>query len=153
MATEYTLYSAAELSTDEILAFMATAVDGSTSPHGYVEREGLQVTAYAVPAADQAATVGVFGFVHHITARFRFANGAPPAVTNTNTVLMVRAALRLFQDYQADGVLLFNGEQVVAQRLRAEVALNGEWEDFAEIEELRQAVAGYPLRTLAQPFL
>jgi hypothetical protein len=153
MATEYTLYSAAELSTDELLAFLAGAVDGSVTPYGYVDREGLQVSALAEPESEQAEMAEVFGFTHRVTAIFRFDNLAPPEVKETDTVLMIGATLQLFRKYRADGVLLLNGEEVVVQRLNGEVSLNGDWEDFAEIEGLKQIATMYPLRTVPQPLL
>ena len=66
---------------------------------------------------------------------------------------MSSATIGFFRQYQADGVLLFNGEEVVVQRLHGEVALNSEWEEWAELDELRPAVAAYSFRALPQPLL
>jgi len=153
MATEYKLYSAAELSTDEIVTYLTNALDASGTPGGYLERDGLQVTAYAVPATEAVTAASVFGFNHRVTATFRFDGLSAEAVRTANTVLMVRAVLALFGEYRADGVLLFNGEEVVVQRLNGEVSLNGDWEDFAEIEDLKRIATMYPLRTVPQPLL
>jgi len=160
MAVEYRLYSAADLSGDALASFMADALGGTViddSPdHGglrRVVRDGLDVTAYRVIPGDEAYAAGVFNFPHRITAAFRFSNRASEQVRAVNVVLMVRAVLSLFDAYPGDGVLLFNGEEVVLQKLSGQVSLNSDWEEWADIPELRPLGEGRDIRPLPQPLL
>ncbi|GAA1817489.1 hypothetical protein HC028_21095 [Planosporangium flavigriseum] len=153
MAMEYRLYGAADMTTEEIFSFMADAIDGSVSPEGFAQREGMTVTAYRVDSGEEASAAGLFGFPHHVTATFRFSNTAPSQVRERNTALMIEAVLRFFDRYPGDGVLLFNGEEVVLQRLAGDLALDRDWEDWTDVPGMSEVIAGREQRLLPQPLL
>src|SRR5689334_12078988 len=115
MATEYDFYAAAELDAAQALQFMASAVDGQLTDHGYVAREGLQVTVHVVEPGEEPYPPRVFNFTGRTAVTFRFSNLAADEVEEHNTVLMAAAVLRFFAEYPGPGVLLHNGEQVVIQ--------------------------------------
>jgi len=151
MALEYTFRGAADITTEEFLAFLAQTMNAPIS-HDYVRGDGLQVTAYRVDPGEEAASVEEFGFPHRVTATFRFANLAPTQLRDQNTVLMIRTVLAFFDRYPGSGVLLFNGERVVLQKLDGDVELDSDWEDFS-LDGMAEVIAGLSQRPLPQPFL
>jgi hypothetical protein len=64
---------------------------------------------------------------------------------------MVRAILQLLDTYGGYGVLLFNDEEVVLQKLKGGVVVNSEWDELEELPELRELVKTRELRPLPQP--
>jgi hypothetical protein len=152
MATEYDFYVAAELSTTEILQFMATAVGGQLTEHGFVARDGLQVTAYAVEPSEEVYPPRAFDFTGRTVATFRFSNTAAEEVEQLNTGRMVAAVLSFFAEHPGRGVLLFNGEEVVIQRLSDKVEINSEWE-WGELAALDRIRAEHVWHPLPQPLL
>jgi hypothetical protein len=95
----------------------------------------------------------VFGFPHRVTASFRLSNRVSEQVRELNVGLMMRAVLSFFDTYPGDGVLLFNGEEVVLQKLTGQVSVNSDWEDRTELAGLRMLRAGRDFRPLPQPLL
>ncbi|WP_433301480.1 SitI3 family protein [Actinoplanes sp. CA-030573] len=151
MALEYTFYSAADLTAEELRSHLAAAVGGSIAWDGTVERAGLSVAAWRVAPGEEATAPALFGFPHRVTAIFRFAN-LERELEPHNTALMVGSVLALQQRTGADGVLLFNGEEAVLL-CRAGEAIFGaewEWEDFPEAAALRE---GHRVEVLPQPLL
>jgi hypothetical protein len=65
----------------------------------------------------------------------------------------VRAVLQFFDTYPGEGVLLFNGEEVVLQRLHGSVVVDSKWEELADIPELATLVAALEVAPLPQPLL
>lgn len=65
----------------------------------------------------------------------------------------MRAVLQVFDRYDGAGVLLFNGEEVVLQRLNGGVVVDSKWEDLADIPELAALVAALQVTPLPQPLL
>jgi hypothetical protein len=153
MATEYRFYAAAEVTADEFADFLVDALGGSLTREGFVAREGLMVTAYRVVPGEEASAADLFGFTHRVTATFRFSNTAAPHVRDTNVVLMVQAVLRFLDRYPGSGVLLFNGEEVVLQRLDDTVELSSDWEEWTDVSQLSHLIGRYDRRPLPQPLL
>jgi hypothetical protein len=50
-------------------------------------------------------------------------------------------------------VALFNGEEVVLQRLAGNTTLNSDWDEWAEVAGLRTLVESREFRPLPQPLL
>jgi hypothetical protein len=149
MAIEYTYYGSADLSTQSLRSKVAGALGGSLTPDGTVTREGLSATAYRVEPGEEATAPSLFGFAHRVTVRFRF-SARQRDLAEHNTALMVGAVLG---PAQADGVLLFNGEEAVLQTADGETIFATGWEDWDDMPEvvaLRRSHRGAPL---AQPLL
>jgi hypothetical protein len=153
VAVEYDFLGAAEMSTEDMLAFMADAVGGVVTDYGYVQGDGLQVTAYRVTSGDEASAALRFGFVHRVTATFRFANLASEEQNERNEELMITSVARFLETYPGAGVLLFNHEEVVLQRLDAGIVLNSDWEGWADLPGLDGLTRRLPSRALPQPLL
>jgi hypothetical protein len=153
MAIEYLFLGSQDLSNNELLEFFADAVDGSVVNGDYVERDGLFIIPRHDDSGDQTYITDIFGFVPRIAVTFRFWNLASREVAKANTVTMIRATLLLLHKYQGKGVLLFNYEEVVLQKLNGGVVVNNEWEELAELPELRELVKTRELRPLPQPLL
>ncbi|ROT34234.1 hypothetical protein EF879_05220 [Micromonospora sp. HM5-17] len=154
MAVEYRLYGAADLETDQLVSFLAAELGGTVGDDGRVRRDGLDVTPYRVETGDEAwVATSVFGFPHRVTASFRLSNRVSEQVRELNVGLMMRAVLSFFDTYPGDGVLLFNGEEVVLQKLTGQVSVNSDWEDWTELAGLRMLRAGRDFRPLPQPLL
>jgi hypothetical protein len=149
----YTFYGEADVTTDEIRSVMAAAVGGTVGADGTIFRDGMNVTAFRVEPEDAHSTTGHFGFQHRVTAVFNFSNRASAETGDHNVALMVEAVLAFFDVYPGRGVLLFNGEEVVLQRLGDGVEFNSEWEDWSEVNEVAPLVARHSLHKLAQPLM
>jgi hypothetical protein len=147
----YTFYGAADASSDAIRAVMASAVGGTVGDDGSIVRDGMHVTAYRVEPAEAHATTGHFGFEHRVTAIFTFANLASADVADHNTALMAEAVVAFLEAFPGRGVLLFNGEEVILQRLDDGIEFGADWEDWAELPGVRPLVARHAVRALAQP--
>ncbi|WP_433830292.1 SitI3 family protein [Actinoplanes sp. CA-015351] len=153
MAIEYDLRSDADLDAGELLAFFAEAIGSAVVRDGAAFREGMYVTPDRVPEEDDDPTVGWFGFKHRSTTTFRFSNQADVATTEHNTAVMVGAVLAFFHRYDVHGVLLFNGEVVVIQRLTDRVSVADDWAEWLDGGEVAALIAGQSVHPLAQPLL
>ena len=153
MATEYTLSSEAEVDTGELQDFMVAAIGGDKGPDGTVFRDGMYVTAYRVPDGEGNPAMQLFGFQHRVTATFRLSNLSNEATKNHNAALMVGAVLAFFDRYAGRGVLLFNGEVVIIERLTDEIIFDEEWDDWFENDEVTPLLRGFAVRPLAQRLL
>lgn len=152
MATEYVLYASADLSTEEFRTFMVQVVGGEVLGN-FVRRDALDVTPYREDLDDPSPIAAMLGFPHRVTATFRLANLASPEARDEAIRLMYRSVLVFFYHYPADGVLLFNGERVVLQKLHGTIVIDSEWDDWADVPELPQMVQGLDSRVLPQPLL
>jgi hypothetical protein len=150
MALEYVLCAAADITTEEFVAFLAEALNASVHDND-VRRDGLMVIAYRETPGEEYSPHTI-GFTHRVTATFRFSNLAHTRLRDENTVLMVRAVLAFLGRYPGSGVLLFNGERVVLQKLDGPVELDSGWEDWS-LDGMAKVIAGLPQHPLPQPLL
>lgn len=152
LAEEYTFQGSADVSTEELLSFMA-AITGGFITDNYVRRDFLDITPWRVEPGEEATAAAVFGFTDRVTIMFRVSNRANSDQRDEAVVMMVRAVLQVFDRYDGAGVLLFNGEEVVLQRLNGGVVVDSKWEDLADIPELAALVAALQVTPLPQPLL
>lgn len=148
MAIEYTYYGAADLDTDGLRSVVAATLGATLSADGSMFRDGLWVNAYRVEPAEAAKAPALFGFEHRVTVTFRFSS-MHPELEQHNTALMVAVVLALSD---ADGVLLFNGEEAVLQTSSGEVTFAADWEDWEE-PEVAALMRDHRIAPLAQPLL
>jgi hypothetical protein len=148
MAIEYTYYGAADLDTDGLRSVVVATLGATVSPDGSMFREGLWVNAYQVGPADVATAPRLFGFEHRVTVTFRFSS-IHRDLEQHNTALMVGVVLALSD---ADGVLLFNGEEAVIQTSGGEAIFAAGWEDWDE-PEVAALTRDHRVAPLAQPLL
>jgi hypothetical protein len=153
MSLFFTYYGEVGVATGDLQKLIAAAVGGTVSSHDTIFCPGMNVTAHRVDDDDEDSTGRYFGFVERVTATFNFDSQVPDDVSEHNTALMVRAVLALFDAYPGRGVLLFNGERVVLQRLSDGVEFDAEWEDWAELDEVRPLLAAHQQRKLPQPLM
>lgn len=153
MATEYVLYGSADLTPEEMRLFLAGVLGAAVAEDGMVHRPGLQVTAYRAEPGEEAYAASLFGFTHRVTATFRFSNRSTEEETEHNTALMAAAVLEFLDRYAGFGVLLFNGEEVVLQKLDGRLALNSDWEDWSASPEMNALIGEREFRALPQPLL
>jgi hypothetical protein len=150
----FTFYGEANLTTDAVRALMVQAVGGTLSPDGFIFRDGMDITALSVADDDEDESTGAyFGFTERVSVTFTFHNLAALELTDHNTALMVAAVLAVFDADPGRGVLLYNGSQVVLQRLDNGVEFDSEWADWSRIAETAPFLRRYPSRLLAQPLL
>jgi hypothetical protein len=153
VAREYTFYGAADTTSDDLRSVIAAAVGGSMAADGTIFLEGMYITARSVSPADRHSTTLLFGFDHRITVIFRFSNLARGSTAEHNTSLMAIAILALFDAYGEPGVLLYNGEEVILQKLDGGVVFNEDWEEWFEIDDLAPVLAAHARQRLPQPLL
>jgi hypothetical protein len=150
----FTFYGEANLTTNALQFLVAQAVGGTISPDGFIFRDGMDITALCVADDDEEESTGAyFGFTERVSVTFNFHNLAGLEVTDHNTALMVAAVLAVFDADPGRGVLLYNGSQVVLQRLDDGVELDSGWADWSEITETAPLLERYPSRLLHQPLL
>jgi hypothetical protein len=150
----FTFYGEADLTTDALRSLMVRTVGGTLSPDGFIFRDGMDVTALGVADDEEDESTGAyFGFTERVSVTFTFHNLAGLDVTDHNTALMVTAVLAVFDADPGRGVLLYNGSQVVLQRLDDGVEFDSEWADWSQIAETAPLLERYPSRLLAQPLL
>ena len=153
MAIEYDLSSDADIDGADLVAFFETAVEGKTGQDGTVFRDGMSVTARRVPDGDEDSTSQLFGFDERSRATFRFHNLAPEATREHNKAVMVRAVLAFFERFECCGVLLFNGEVAVVQRLSGGTVITDDWREWLDGDEVAALVAAHQVGRLPQPLL
>jgi hypothetical protein len=153
MALEYALNGEADLTTAQMLTFIAEATGGTI--HGdHVSRDGLDVTAYREDPGDEGPAGDLLGFTHRVTAIFRFSNQATQQERDHNVVTMIRAVLAFFDQYPGGGALLFNDARVIVLRVDGNPVFDADWDKWtADLPELRNLVAAHPVRPLPQPLL
>ena len=153
MAREYTFYGAADTTSEHFRSVIAGAVGGSAGADGTIFVDGMYISAFSVDSAEKHSITRLFGFEHRVTAIFRFDNMSTPSIAEHNTVLMAIAVLAVFDAYAKPGVLLFNGEEAILQRLDDGVVFDAEWEEWAEIPDVGALMAAHSKRRLPQPLL
>jgi hypothetical protein len=149
MAIEYTYYGAADLDSDGLRSAVAATLGASISPDGSMTRDGLWVVAYRVADDELARAPALFGFVHRITVDFRFSS-THRDLEQHNTALMLGVVLSLSG---TDGVLLFNGEEAVAQTAGGEVTFAAGWADWDDMPEVAALRRDHKVAPLPQPLL
>ena len=152
MAREYFYYGAAELDTDDLRSLLAAAVGGTVGDDGTVVREGLIIWAERETPGEEASAPRLFGFTHRITVLFRLSNRRPE-LEEHNTALMIGAVLAILSQTDADGVLLFNGEEAILQTIGGEAVFDGDWEGWDVFPEAAALKAGRRVARLPQPLL
>lgn len=153
MALEYALNAEADLTTDQMLAFMAEAT-GGTVHDDYVHRDGLDITAYREDPGDEGPAGDLLGFTHRVTAIFRFSNRSMGADRDHNVITMVKAVLAFFDRHPGGGVLLFNDARVVLLRAGDNLVFDAEWDTWTtNLPELRAIAAAHQVQVLPQPLL
>lgn len=141
--------SAADLDTESLRSRVAAALDATLSPDGSMFWDGLWVVAYRVEPGEEATAPGLFGFSHRVTVLFRYSS-TRRGLEDHNTALMVGAVLSLAD---ADGVLLFNGEEAVVQIAGGEVTFAAGWEDWDDMPEVAALRSEHRVTSLSQPLL
>ncbi|AVT36545.1 hypothetical protein C6W10_08720 [Plantactinospora sp. BB1] len=149
---EYVLYASADLTTEKFSTFIANATGGEVLGN-FVRSDALDVTAREEDPDEVSPIAGILGFEHRVTATFRLSNRATEEARDEATRTMIRVVLAFFNDYPAYGVLLFNNERVILQRVDGPVVIDSSWEDWAEVPGMQHLVAGLERRHLAQPLL
>ena len=150
MAVEFKVATEAAIEPAVLAAFFADAIGGDADDEATVFRDGMYVTSRSVPEDDMIAALG---FDQKTRATFRFANLASEATEDHNTALMVGAVIGLFDRFGGRGLLLFNGERVVAERVDGELVFADDWADWLTGDEVAAVVAERPVRKLTQILL
>jgi hypothetical protein len=150
----YTFYGEAELTSGDLQNLVATAVGGTVSPTGTIFCDGMNITAHHVDHNDDDDSTGkYFGFEERITATFNFDNLATLEVRDRDIALMVVAVLAILDASPGRGVLLFNGDRAILQRLDDDVEFDSDWDDWSEVSDVAPLVARHVVRLLNQPLL
>jgi hypothetical protein len=153
MATEYTWYGDAEIDTDSLRAFIATATAGEQHADGTIFLPGMYVTAARAEGDDVNPAVALFGFGERFRATFRLSRQAGEPAQQHATALMAHTLIAFATTVGGNGVLLFNGEDNVLQYSGGTVTFGAEWEDWAENPETAGLLTQFPSQVLPQPLL
>jgi hypothetical protein len=151
VALEYVYYGAADLEDDELHSMLAELVGGKLTDDITVERDGLSVASWRELPGEETETASLFGFVHRITANFRFQN-LRRELEDHNTAVMIGCVLGILQRTGADGVLLFNGEEAVLRCVDGEAVFSDDW-DWGDSPEAAAIRSGHRVARLMQPLL
>lgn len=151
MALECEFYASADLSLNEILAFMAHAIDGQILGD-YARRDTLDATPWDEDSDEVESDSDALGFDIRTRVTFRFSGKTTLEERASARIAMFRAVLDFFGRYGGDGVLLHNGERIIMRRIGGSVICKEGWEEWSD-PGVRELVAGLERRSLAQPFL
>jgi hypothetical protein len=151
MGLDYSLKLAADMRPEQVLRLMAEALGLKWSDERHLGGPAIWIGAGEISELGRSLIEEGFRFTPSLSILFRLNTNSPDYEEGNR--IMVRAALLLLQPGR-EGVLLFNGEIIVMQRLKGQLVLNedfGGWTDGLCLE----AEVGLPheKRSLPSPLL
>jgi hypothetical protein len=151
MAIEFILTLAARREASEVLGFVAAELpDGKAESTG-ARGDGLWVEVWPLSDEEKADWPEVLGVQASTEVRLRLVSGAAYEAFDAARAAAVRLALRCLDRF-GDGLLLYNGDQIVLVRLAGETTLNVSWH-WKENPALADVVASFPSAELSDPNL
>jgi hypothetical protein len=112
---------------------------------------GLWVEAWPLSDEERADWPELLGIQALTEVRLRLVSGASYEAFDAARAAAVRLALRCLDRF-GDGLLLYNGDQIVVLRLAGETTLNSAWH-WKENPALADVVAAFPSAELDDPRL
>lgn len=148
MALEFDLSISTQLHPAQVLQILSEQLDLEFDS-GQLRGYGVVIGARAKTALGQSVIEDRFGFKPTISVRFRIAsrdNYAQGAQT------MLEAIIVLMSQLKEDSVLLFNGEEVVCQRIDSQLLINQD-RSIWTIGQISQIKLPYQLASIPSPLL
>lgn len=150
MASEYSLVISTDLAPIRALHIVSKGLglkweDSNT----YLVGLGVLVGATSQGGLGQSVIEEAFGFRPDISVLFRI-NPKEDHEKGRHTLL--RATMELLRQIPGDAVLLFNGENIILQRIEGQLVLNEEWGNWTA-SQLTEVTLPYELCNLPSPLL
>lgn len=160
MASEFVLHIVTELEPDDALHLISRNLEleeikddeDEDEDEGkiYVKGPGVLVSAVAASSRRKSLIEEIFGFRPDITVWFRI---QPKENYSKGKDTILRATMVLLKEAQGDAVLLFNGEEIVLQRIGGKLVYNKGFSDWDLSQLDRVSAFEYEVRDLKSPLL
>lgn len=148
MADEYWLYSAAEVTREQVLALLASAFDAEHTDFGLGRGESLAVTAWIVDDPEEVESGQDAGIAEpKVGALLRLRSVDTVETADRETREIIDAVLALLRAFPADAVLQLDTDTVL-RHTDGQIVLNSDWPGWAQIPALAAIVADHPVRPL-----
>jgi hypothetical protein len=151
MGLDYTLKLATDMRPEQVLHLMAEELGLKWWDSQHLGGPAVWIGAGEISGLGRSLIEEGFHFTPSLSVLFRLSSNSPDYVEGNR--IMLRAALLLLQP-EREGVLLFNGEIIVMQRLKGELVLNedfGGWTEGLRLEE--EIGLPHEKRSLPSPLL
>lgn len=162
MALEIEFESAQELAKAELLEFFARQCDAELidlDPRDpFLRTQAMDIMPHLVTPVDKEQEedvewhAGMIGFRPNISVTFRFRGTASLDAQDVAWEVMLNAVIAFVRKYPAEGVLLFNGEEILMRCHNGEIIFDTT-EYFQEIPNLSAIVSRHRQETLDQPLM
>lgn len=153
MATEYHLSVATPQEPQPVVQLLAEALRLEQQPDGFLVGPGILLGVRPMTGLRRTVLREAFGFDPSLSILFRMYNNAPDDEYSMGKHILIRATMLVLERDPGDAVLLFNGEQVILQRLQGRLALNHDWQEWTSYQLLADVTLPYTLRALPSPLL
>lgn len=149
MALEFSLEAAMDVEPNHALHLIADTIGVSWADQDHLSGLGVRISAINGTDLRKLVIADAFQFVPSLSVGFRV---QPKENYQEGKHTVLRAVMVLLDHFSGDAVLLFNGEDVVLQRLNSSLVINNYWSQWstAQLAEIDQP---YELRTLISPLL
>ncbi len=151
MSTDYDLLVASDLTPQKMLDLLSLRLSLATSDME-MEKDGvLKISVRPALRGRQTTFQEAFGFTPTLAVHFRLNKFAG---YKEAMCLLIRGTIAVLTQKEADAVLLFNGEQVILERIKGHLLLDKGVFGYANYQEnLAEVTMPYQMRDLRQPLL
>jgi hypothetical protein len=151
MATEFTVHLADRCEEADVLAFVAGELEGAELHPAVVSRDDLVVWTWSVDDAELARGRAILGVRALTKVRLKVGGGVAGDTWDAAFDTALRTASRILERF-GDGLLLYNGEDIVLARRSGVTTRNSLW-PWADYPGLADLVASFPAVELSDPKL
>lgn len=150
MAVEFSLVISTDIEPIQALhiVFKKVGLEWRDS-NTYLVGPGVLVSSIRKGALGQSVIEEAFGFRPNISVFFRI---SPKEDYEKGRHTLLQATIELLRQVPGDAVLLFNGENIVLQRIGGQLVLNEEWGNWTP-SQLADVTLPHELRNLPSPLL
>lgn len=148
MALEFDLSISTQLEPAQVMQILSEQLDLDLDS-GQIRGDGVAIGAIAKTTLGQSVIEEGFGFKPTMSVRFRIAsrdNYEQGALT------MLKAIIVLMSKLKGDSVLLFNGEEVVCQRIEGNFLINQD-RSIWKMSQISEITLPYELVSIPSPLL
>ncbi len=149
MALEFDLSISTEFEPMQTLQILSQRLGLERDSNMNLLAAGVSVSAITKSALGQSVIEDGFGFRPNIAVCFRI---YPNEDYEQGKVTLLRATVELLSQVRGDAVLLFNGEEIVLQRIEENLLLNQDKSIWSPLQ-LSKITLPYELRSLPSPLL
>jgi hypothetical protein len=148
MALEFDLSISTQLEPAQVLQILSEQLDLNLDS-GQIKGDGVVIGAISKTALGQSVIEEGFGFKPTISVRFRIASTDN---YEQGVLTILKATIVLMSTLKGDSVLLFNGEEVVCQRIHGKLLINQN-RSIWKMSQISEITLPYELVNILSPLL